>query len=121
MTETWTTAAIKARLLKVGLTQEQLAERAGLDRPVVNALVNGRRKMTMYYAGKLAGPLRAKPAELLPPAPSAKPAETDPYVLLRRLAETVEKQQRTIDELLARVEVLERAGAKRRRASGDPR
>lgn len=119
--ETWSTAAIKARLAKVGLTQNQLADETGLDRSVVNALINGRRKMSSYYAGLFAKPLKARATDLLPPTEQVQAAPTDPYVLLRRLAETVAAQQGTIDELLDRVASLERGEEKPPRAHEDGR
>lgn len=114
----WSAQRLKALRKKRKLTQEQLADLAGLARTTIVHLERETkpRTMTPHYAGKLAPVLKVKPAELLPPTGDASDSQ-DPLVLLRKLGETVETQQKTIDELHSRLETLEHAGETNRPAT----
>jgi addiction module HigA family antidote len=46
----------------LGLTQQQFAEALGIDRPGLNAIVNGRRRVTVEMAMRLARVLRTSTA-----------------------------------------------------------
>jgi transcriptional regulator with XRE-family HTH domain len=64
----WAGEVLAGRRAKARLTQEELADRAGIDRSVYNALEKGRRKITPTYAERLAPHLKLKdPRRLLPP------------------------------------------------------
>ncbi len=50
----WEAERLRTFLARSGLTQNELADRAGIDRPRVNAILNGRVTLSPYYAEKLA-------------------------------------------------------------------
>ena len=112
----WEAVALRAAIEASGLTQQALADLAGMDRSVVNGLARGRRPMTRANAARLAEHLSVKPEDLLPPEAAESPTEQSPLALLRQLAKTVEAQQGTIDELQTRIENIERDGKKPERA-----
>jgi transcriptional regulator with XRE-family HTH domain len=58
-------ARLKALRARRGLSQEQLAEAAGISRPHVARLETARQDPTLSTIGKLARALKVKPAELL--------------------------------------------------------
>lgn len=58
-------AAVRERRHELGLSQERLAELAGLDRTYVSSLERGRRNPTLKTAARLAGALNLPLAELL--------------------------------------------------------
>ena len=53
-----------------GLTQDQLAERAGLSKPFLSQLENGKRQFTHETLVVLADALRCEPADLIMRDPS---------------------------------------------------
>lgn len=57
-------AAARERREGMGLSQEELARRAGLNRTYVWGLEAGRRNITITNAGKIAGALEIKVSEL---------------------------------------------------------
>ena len=59
----------KLRSLRIdaGMSQYDLADRAGMRQPMVNRFETGERKINVGHAMKLAPPLHIAPAELLPP------------------------------------------------------
>lgn len=58
-------ANVRARRHTLGLSQERLAERAGLDRTYVSGVERGRRNIALVNVRRLAGALGTTPAELL--------------------------------------------------------
>jgi transcriptional regulator with XRE-family HTH domain len=56
---------LKARRLERGLSQEELAQEAGLDRSYVSLLENERYSVSLDTLEKLAGVLKVEPVELL--------------------------------------------------------
>ncbi len=58
-------AALRERRAVVGLSQESLAERAGLDRTYVGGLERGKRNPTLRVIWLLAESLEVRPSELL--------------------------------------------------------
>jgi len=62
---------LKLARVKAGLTQEQLAERAGLHRTFVGLLERGESGLSVERLVDLAEALDVEPAELLPPRPRA--------------------------------------------------
>lgn len=99
------------------LTQERLGKLAGIDRSRLNGLLRAKHAITPTYAERLAPHLGVLPESLLPPAEQSQEVPESPLVLLRKLGATVEAQQRQLDEIQERVEILERAGRSPRRAS----
>jgi transcriptional regulator with XRE-family HTH domain len=65
-------AAIRARRDAVGMTQAQLAEKAGLSRTSVTNIERGGQALLVHQLLELAKVLRVSPASFLP---SAKPAD----------------------------------------------
>ncbi len=61
---------LKLARLKADLTQEQLAERAGLHRTFVGLLERGESGISVERLPDLANALGVEPAELLPPSAS---------------------------------------------------
>lgn len=57
-------AILKELRLEAGLTQQQLADKAGLDRSWVNQMERGRKKITRAPREKLAAALGVSPVEL---------------------------------------------------------
>lgn len=53
--------------LEAGLTQERLAEEAGLHRTYVGSLERGERNVSVVNLYALAAALEAQPGDLLPP------------------------------------------------------
>ena len=94
----WAGQQLRAHRVKKKLSQDALAELAGIDRPVYNALENGRRKITPTYAERLAPHLGLKdPRRLLPPQEQPR----EPQSPLSRLAE-LEAKVALLDEWVAR-------------------
>lgn len=64
---------------RAGLTQDQLAERAGTGRSQIVKLERGERRLTIDWMLRLAGPLGCDPKDLLPsePAPPAAASRAD--------------------------------------------
>jgi transcriptional regulator with XRE-family HTH domain len=56
---------LKARRLERGLSQEELAQEAGLDRSYVSLLENERYSVSLDTLEKLAAVLKVEPVELL--------------------------------------------------------
>jgi len=56
---------LKARRLERGLSQEELAQEAGLDRSYVSLLENERYSVSLDTLEKLAAVLKIEPVELL--------------------------------------------------------
>lgn len=87
--------ALLARNLRIwrnarGLSQEELADRAGINRGYMSDLENGRYSATIVMIGKLAEALAIEPAELLRlPARSAAPrrGRTRPSAMLEAAEE----------------------------------
>ncbi|MFQ5801330.1 MAG: helix-turn-helix domain-containing protein [Candidatus Methylomirabilales bacterium] len=63
--------AVRARRLALGLSQEELADRAGLDRTYVSGVERGRRNITLLNIHALARALETSPAALLKGSRSA--------------------------------------------------
>jgi transcriptional regulator with XRE-family HTH domain len=59
-------AAIREHRLKAGLTQAELAQRAGIGRPHLNHIEGGRKNPTVVVLVHLARGLGVNPADLLP-------------------------------------------------------
>jgi transcriptional regulator with XRE-family HTH domain len=58
---------LKVLRVKAGLTQEQLAERAGLHRTFIGRLERGESGINVERLPDLAGALGVEPSELIPP------------------------------------------------------
>ncbi|MBT9237027.1 helix-turn-helix transcriptional regulator [Pseudomonas sp. MG-2] len=58
-------ANMKRRRIELGLSQEELAERAGVHRTYVGMLERGEKNATLYSIERLAGALEVEPATLL--------------------------------------------------------
>ena len=58
-------AQVRARRLALGLSQEQLAERAGVHRTYVGMLERGEKNVTIYNIERIAKALTVEPASLL--------------------------------------------------------
>jgi transcriptional regulator with XRE-family HTH domain len=59
-------AAIREHRLQAGLTQAELAQRAGIGRPHLNHIEGGRKNPTVVVLVHLARGLGVNPADLLP-------------------------------------------------------
>jgi len=66
-------ASLKALRLRAGLTQEALAEKAGIDRSWLNQMETGKRPITRSPAAKLAAVFGVSPAELGAEKPPLEP------------------------------------------------
>jgi len=62
---------VRRRRLALGLSQEELAERAGVHRTYVGMLERSEKNVTIYNIERLAIALNATPASLLEPGPPA--------------------------------------------------
>ncbi|NMY75636.1 helix-turn-helix transcriptional regulator [Pseudomonas sp. WS 5071] len=58
-------ANVRHRRLELNLSQEELAERAGVHRTYVGMLERGEKNVTIYNIWRLAGALQVEAAELL--------------------------------------------------------
>lgn len=56
---------IKERRTALGMTQEQLAEKAGVDRGYISEIESGKKNFTIQILEKIAEGLGAEPQELL--------------------------------------------------------
>lgn len=61
-------AAVRRRRLALGLSQEALAEMAGVDRTYISGIERGVRNPTIRTAGRIAEALGVPLRDLLPPA-----------------------------------------------------
>ena len=62
---------VRRRRLALGLSQEELAERAGVHRTYVGMLERSEKNVTIYNIERLAVALNVTPASLLEPAQPA--------------------------------------------------
>lgn len=58
---------IQATRLRAGLSQEDLAHRAGLHQVTISLIENGRRSITLTTLERLARSLEVAPRDLIPP------------------------------------------------------
>ena len=58
-------ARVRAARQEVGISQEELADRAGLDRTYVSGIERGQRNLALLNLVRLAGALSLDPGELL--------------------------------------------------------
>ncbi|WP_342212737.1 helix-turn-helix transcriptional regulator [Pseudomonas plecoglossicida] len=58
-------ANVRRRRLELGISQEELAERAGVHRTYVGMLERSEKNATLYSIQRLAGALEVEPATLL--------------------------------------------------------
>lgn len=56
---------VRARRLELGLSQEQLAEKAGIHRTYVGMLERGEKNVTIYNIDRIATALSVDPSTLL--------------------------------------------------------
>lgn len=56
---------VRARRMALGLSQEELAERAGLHRTYISSLEQGRRNVAVHNVVRLAEALDLDPADLV--------------------------------------------------------
>lgn len=63
---------VRERRLAMGLSQEDLAFRAGLHRTAVSHIEQATRSSTLETVEKLARALKLQPAELMPPLPGSR-------------------------------------------------
>lgn len=56
---------VRRRRLELGLSQEELAERAGIHRTYVGMLERGEKNVTIYNIERIAAALNVSPASLL--------------------------------------------------------
>lgn len=114
-TGTWAGARLTALRDAAGKSQQAVAEATGLDRSVINALENGRRRLTPYYVEKIGPVIGVAPAELLPPEDEGAQGPVDPFVLLLELSGAVDGLRETLAGLAGRMDTLERELEARRR------
>lgn len=57
--------AIRARRKALGLTQEALADAAGVDRAHMGKIERGERNVTLLNISRIAGALQLRPSEML--------------------------------------------------------
>jgi transcriptional regulator with XRE-family HTH domain len=113
----WAARRLRALREIAGLTQEQLADRAGIRREVLNAIENNRgRPLSATYRERLAPHLGVTPDELKAPAAEVALPD-DPLVLLQGLLETTGGLTGAFDALEERVKALELAAEAQRRAA----
>lgn len=118
----WAGQELAARRNKKKLTQEKLGQLAGLDRPTIVKLESGDRRISPYYAEKLAAHLGLKdPRRLLPP--QEQPDEPqNPIARLEALEAEVAELRATRDfalrEVVARLAALEANPAQQEQQSG---
>lgn len=110
----WAGATLAAHRKRANLTQNRLAELAGIERSAYIALEKGRRKITLTYAERIAPHIKvAKPEELLPRQAAAEPQspEENPVDRLAALVDEVarlrEEQLTFAEEVVARLAALE--------------
>lgn len=58
--------AVRERRTSLGLSQEELADRAGLHRTYVGSIERGERNPSLLNIARLAKALRVRPSELMP-------------------------------------------------------
>lgn len=58
-------ANVRRRRLELGISQEELAERAGVHRTYIGMLERSEKNATLYSIERLAGALKVEPAVLL--------------------------------------------------------
>ena len=61
--------AVRERRISLGLSQEELADRAGLHRTYVGSIERGERNPSLLNIARLALALKVKPSELMPHLP----------------------------------------------------
>ncbi len=61
--------AVRERRTSLGLSQEELADLAGLHRTYVGSIERGERNPSLLNIARLAHALRVKPSELMPEPP----------------------------------------------------
>jgi transcriptional regulator with XRE-family HTH domain len=88
-TDVWAGKALAARRAKKSLTQGELGAKAGLARETVVKLETGERRISPYYAEKLAPHVGLKDHRKLLP-PQDQPAEDDEDPLTRLAAAEAE-------------------------------
>jgi transcriptional regulator with XRE-family HTH domain len=116
----WAGQELAARREKKKLTQQQLADLAGLDRSTIVKLESGDRRISMHYAEKLAPHLGVKP-EKLPPPQEQKPDASNPLVRLAKLeaevAQLRTERDSALQAVVARLAALEAAPARKEQQS----
>jgi transcriptional regulator with XRE-family HTH domain len=60
---------VRERRASLGLSQEELADRAGLHRTYVGSIERGERNPSLLNIARLALALRVKPSDLMPEVP----------------------------------------------------
>jgi transcriptional regulator with XRE-family HTH domain len=65
--------SLKRQRVKAGLTQEQLADRAGMHRTFIGLVARGESGLSVERLVELAAALGVQPTELLPPRPGNHP------------------------------------------------
>ena len=65
--------SLKLHRVKAGLTQEQLADRAGMHRTFIGLVERGESGLSVERLVDLAAALSVEPADLLPPRPRRHP------------------------------------------------
>jgi transcriptional regulator with XRE-family HTH domain len=63
--------SLKLQRVKAGLTQEQLADRAGMHRTFIGLVERGESGLSIERLVDLAAALDVEPADLLPPRPGS--------------------------------------------------
>lgn len=121
-TDVWAGRELAAIRGKKQLTQEQVAELTGLDRATIVKLESGDRKISPYYAEKLAPHLGVKDPRILLPPQEQPAGPTNPLSRLAALEDEVERLRAERDfalrEVVARLAALEVAPAQQERPEG---
>jgi len=68
---------VRGHRRRLGLTQDQLAERVGLSRTSITNIEQGRQKVLLHQVFTLADSLEVAPAALLPAAPHESSAQIE--------------------------------------------
>jgi transcriptional regulator with XRE-family HTH domain len=96
-------ARLRARRLALGLTQEEVADRAGIDRPTYNKIEAGSRSLTGLNASRIA-PVLDTHADWLLVKPETP--DQDPIARLQELGDVVDVLGEGQNQLIADLQAV---------------